>query len=322
MPERIANWFAGLTHSRGDASWVGSLAVSMAGHVGLLIVLAVWLIAPQLGDDRVAALGDWANVEDAVVDLQEPIQQKSDDDPNDSGATPSSVIIARSQPLQTKSVREPQEALPFLTSATDDPEFAKALSERITPFTGKGNGLGDGSGIGGGGRKTPGFFGNTAIGKTYVYVVDASRSMHHPHDGEFKTRMKRLKAELVRSVGTLSPENRFFIIFFDDEPRPMPARQMQRALPHLQQRYLKWAVEEKPHGGTQPVLALRLALKMEPDVIFFLTDGEFEYKTRSILKNIRQSRTAIHTFALGNPRAEKELRRFAAANGGKYQFVP
>lgn len=193
------------------------------------------------------------------------------------------------------------------------------LAARGAP-DGSGDAAGAGDGAGSGGGRS--FFDQHAEGRRFVFVVDCSRSMHHPHDSEFKTRFKRLKAELVKSVGGMNESQEFFIFFFNDNSIPMPASGMEPATLEKRRHYLEWVAKVRATGDTDPRPALTHAMQLKPDVIYFLTDGAFlPYIRRDLLK-LRQANVAIHTFALGNAASESMLRTFAEQNGGKYTFVP
>lgn len=324
MIERLRQGFASLRGQRGDPPWLGSIGISAAVHVGLVFVLAALLTSGSKHAGDAALIGNWAEVENVVLDLEEvprPTRQTASNHQN--GGRTSGQALALNHTLTTNNVRVTREAASFPESPLDDPEFVQALGEHVRSRSrGKGTGNGSGDGSGAGGQSSLGFFGAAEPGKSYAFVLDGSRSMNYPHDGEWKSRMKLLKAELVRSIGKLGPDNRFFIIFFNSEPRPMPSRRLEPAIPQSQKRFLQWAIEQKADGETKPASALRLALKLKPDVIYFLTDGQFEPKFRRILMKIRQDRTVIHTYAMGNDDSEKVLRELAAANGGKYHYIP
>ena len=103
----------------------------------------------------------------------------------------------------------------------------------------------------------------------------------------------------------------------------MPARTMQPATPEAKDHYLRWVAQVEAGGGpTDPREAMRIGLNLQPDALFFLTDGEFAKGYRLKLRSIRQTRTAIHTFAFGETLAEETLRDIAQKNGGEYTFVP
>lgn len=157
---------------------------------------------------------------------------------------------------------------------------------------GIGNGTGDGEGDG-----TGGMFGLRPVGKRFVYVLDCSRSMNHPHDSEAKTRFKRMQMELLNSVRTMSAEQEFYFIFFNDYVIRMPSRTLVPASHDLKVKYLTWMARLQADGNTEPRGALYAALKLNPDVIYFLTDGTFDYRVEQELLDFPQTRTTVHTFA-------------------------
>ena len=157
---------------------------------------------------------------------------------------------------------------------------------------GNGNGTGDGDGDG-----TGGMFGLRPVGKRFVYVLDCSKSMNHPHDSDAKTRFKRMQIELVNSVKSMSPEQEFYFIFFNDYVIRMPSRSLTLATHDHKVKYLTWMAHLQADGNTEPKGALHLAMSLQPDVIYFLTDGTFDYRVEQELLEFPKSRAAIHTFA-------------------------
>ncbi|MCX7421425.1 MAG: VWA domain-containing protein [Planctomycetia bacterium] len=170
--------------------------------------------------------------------------------------------------------------------------------------TGNGNGVGKGIGNGIGDGKQ--FFGMASEGKSFVYVLDCSMSMNHPHDSEAKTRFKRIKLELLNSIHHLRPDQEFFIVFFNHEAIAMPANGMVSAVAENQARYLNWMKEVTAVGDTDPTAALEIALKLRPDVIYFLTDGAFSPDANQIVRSIKQSRSIIHTFTFEQNLTKKQ----------------
>lgn len=158
-----------------------------------------------------------------------------------------------------------------------------------------GSGTGDGNAIGGGSGN--GFFGNTVDGRRFVFVLDCSRSMNHPHDSEAKTRFKRLKLELVQSIVSMADSHEFHLIFFNDGPIMMPSPRPVAASLVAKQYYLSWMQTLKADGNTDPTDAMQLALRFRPDVIYFLTDGSFTHKTQLELLRLPFGETQLHTFA-------------------------
>jgi len=90
---------------------------------------------------------------------------------------------------------------------------------------GGGNGGTGGGGQGGGGPGGPGigFFGSQAAGNSFVYVVDMSGSMQ---GGRFD----RAISELIRSIGQLKTGQKFYVVFFNDQPLPLYAPRPATAL--------------------------------------------------------------------------------------------
>lgn len=164
-----------------------------------------------------------------------------------------------------------------------------------------GLGDGDGSGDGEGSDAADSFFGLRPVGRRFVFVLDCSRSMNHPHDTEAKTRFKRMKLELIKSIQGMGPESEFYLIFFNDFAIPMPSPVPVQAAEQPKLKYLYWMKEMKAEGNTEPRIALQHALKLQPDILYFLTDGSFTYRVQQDLLSLQSGKTEIHTFAFDAP---------------------
>jgi len=221
--------------------------------------------------------------------------------------------------------------IPSLASTFDPslplfPASSSVVAKRSRPTKGQhstgGSGTGTGTGVGPG--SGPGFFGLTPPDTTrVVFVVDNSRSMNHPHESELKTRFRRVKFELLKCISEMKAGQSFYVVFFSDETLPMPARTLQSAEPGYRDPYLRWIGQVESGGSpTDPRNALKLALQLEPDLICFLTDGEFPKGVNRQLQTLKQDRIAIHTFAFGDTLGEETLKTIAANNRGEYRFVP
>jgi hypothetical protein len=184
------------------------------------------------------------------------------------------------------------------------------------------------------------FFGLEATGNIFCFVVDCSGSMRG--DPFVAT-----KHELLKTITQFKPNQRFCVFFFnqklfpmllednlpaaavpaDDNFRPVAAYATPENLVRLQ----RW-MDTVPIGtGGPPNQALKLAIELEPDSIFLLTDGV----TRSdvagnLIKTNRQEdeldgpqiRCPIHTIGFYSTEGEALLQRIAAENGGQYRYVP
>jgi hypothetical protein len=203
-----------------------------------------------------------------------------------------------------------------------------ALNEHVTPLggggggsrgSGEGNGIGNGTGDGTGAS----FFGLSAQGRKFVFVVDASSSMRRPSHGPERTLFNRVKLEIMDSIQHLSPEQKFYIVFFNDGFYPMPATSMVAATEESQARYLRWMSEVPSGGQTDPEGAMQLALQLQPDVVYFLSDGEFRYGLVKRIAAMNRSGVAIHTVCYGGTEDNNvSLRQIAEQNNGTYHFVP
>ncbi|HUW35164.1 MAG TPA: hypothetical protein VM223_26440, partial [Planctomycetota bacterium] len=205
---------------------------------------------------------------------------------------------------------------------------------------GSGEGAGEGAGGGAGTGGKAGFFGLLAEGRTFVYVVDQSGSMQG-------RKLDILKAELIESIGSLSPTMKFFVISYCDDfacmraggavpPGPVVATAANK------RKYLEWVRSIQCFGLTNPVGAMRHAIALKPDVIWLMTDGEFNRMTdengsyieveprqaaNAIIAANVDRRTpgarvaAIHTICFWSPEGEAEMKRIAASSRGRYRYV-
>ncbi len=180
---------------------------------------------------------------------------------------------------------------------------------------GGGGALGGGAGEGAGGAK---FFGIGGQGGSIAYVVDLSGSMNE--QGKFE----RARDELLRSIEHLSEDQLYFVIFYNDGWFPMPGGKPIRATARNVDRTRRWVRRTWPGGGTFPLAALQQALSLEPDAIYFLSDGKFD---PAVIDALRISNPAsagqipIHTIAFVNEETIDQMRAIAKNSGGKFRFV-
>jgi hypothetical protein len=178
------------------------------------------------------------------------------------------------------------------------------------------------------GRTTTNLFGVSGSGSRFVYVFDRSDSMN----GYGGKPLRAAKAELLRSLRTLSERQRFQLIFYNDKPKPFKVSglplQLLRGEPSVIDRAERYVDAIAAFGGTEHDTALKMALRMGPDVIFFLTDARIPRLSQTELVNIRrraeESATTIHAIEFGTePIAPVDsfLRDLAAQNGGQYQYI-
>jgi hypothetical protein len=189
------------------------------------------------------------------------------------------------------------------------------------PIIGIGGGASGGggeSGLGLGGGAGPEFFGlgATAPGvRTIVFVVDRSGSMV----GTFAA----VRAELKRSISALRRSQKFHVIFFNSgDPIENPPMRPVNAVDANKREFFEFLDNVTPGGGTRPERAMRRALALEPDLIYFLSDGLFEAELLDRLDEWNRTRhTKIYTIAYLDQSGRKLLESIARQHGGEFKFV-
>ncbi len=167
----------------------------------------------------------------------------------------------------------------------------------------------------------PDFFGlgSQARGaRRIVYVVDRSGSMLTTFAGVVR--------ELKESIGGLRRSQRFHVIFFNSgQPLEKPPRRLVSAVRSHKRAAYQFFSTITPAGNTDPRPALRRAFAVEPDLIYFLTDGEFQEHARSTLTMLdrmnRHKKVRIFTIAYVNQHGAAVLERIAREHNGEYRFV-
>lgn len=172
-----------------------------------------------------------------------------------------------------------------------------------------------------GGLRTPSggdqtsFFGLTALGGRFVYVIDSSASMRG-------LRFDSAKAEAIRSISSLSPKQEFHVIFYSDDFYPMPAENLVKATAQNLNTYINWIQAAKADGGTKPKDALLVALALSPDVIYFLSDGAFPPDAVEVVRDANQDRRVqVFTIAYYDRAGLELLKQIAQDNRGKCIYV-
>ncbi len=192
-------------------------------------------------------------------------------------------------------------------------------------------GLGDGGGKLGGKSDVPSvktsIFGIEGEGTRFLYVFDCSESMN----GYGKRPLLAAKSELLQSLESLGPVHQFQIIFYNDTPYPFgglsgpPKLFTGEKLPKLEAQ--KFVRNRPASGGTEHCEAMRMAIGMQPDVIFFLTDAETAPGSRdmeNLYERANRIGATIHTIQFGTgagARSGSWLKALANATGGEFRYV-
>jgi len=168
--------------------------------------------------------------------------------------------------------------------------------------------------------------------ETVVYVIDKSGSM------DTADRLVRVNAELIAGIQALNPDQKFSVVFFDSHTWPMfskggivltPAYRGSRSsgttrlLPaddSNKQRAIDWINTLDAGGGTEPLGAMALAMKVTPDLIMFLSDGEFDtsYVRQITATNQRKRSKSARIDCIGLGETVQTLQSVARQNDGTY----
>lgn len=193
-----------------------------------------------------------------------------------------------------------------------------------------------------GSRKTPGansggpgtagpaavsfFGGGGQIGSRFVFVLDASASMYENNS------IQVAKTELQASLLQVEEQQEFQIIFYNEDLQPMPTTgqrtSMFRGTEANRNRAAQHIRSVQPSGGTRHKEALLEALRLKPDVIFFLTDAGEPWMTAADLGDIRKRnsgrcRICVVEFGKGSPLFNTDsywTKRLARENDGTYSY--
>lgn len=156
------------------------------------------------------------------------------------------------------------------------------------------------------------FYGVRAKGTFFVFVVDCSGSMADD------LRLYRAKRELRRCIGALRFPQRYLVIFYNDRPIPMAGGVPKSADQRGKVDTYSWLNSVDAVGGTDPRGAMNLALGLEPDAVFLLSDGEFPPGTEEGIAATNRSTTPIHCIDLAGGLGADQLRTIAGESGGQY----
>ncbi len=222
-------------------------------------------------------------------------------------------ILPSSQPLGPETL---QKALPG----------PQTVGQGLIPGSGPGGGGGSGGGSGGGvGRGIgPGtqFFGARDHAHSFAYVIDCSGSM------ATRNSLDIAKHELLASLHQLPPDAEFAVIFYNLLARmlsdPQGHKGLMAATAANKARIQSQLASVLPDGGTDHMTALRTALALKPEVIFFLTDADLMTNSdvNEILAEAGTTRIQAVEFGRGVNLGERTpLRRLAATTGGAYLYI-
>lgn len=306
------------------------LLLSLGLHVLLLLVIG-WVAstAPkgtgeptdrQVGIAMVQRLPDRDRYEEVTAETEQTADQETaDSGPPAAAAAPPADL---SPPIDLDGILSAMQSTPAPQSGTGiagDSELA-------------GDAFGDGDGGAAqsqlGQQATARLFGVSGSGTRFVYVFDRSDSMN----GFGGLPLRSAKRELIRSLNSLSEHQQFQIIYYNENVKPFQLAgsplTMISGEPANLKRAGRYVESIQAFGGTKHKGALLMALRMSPDVVFFLTDAHIPRLSQAELRQIQDraesAGATIHAIEFGSrpaPAPDSFLKDLARMNNGQYQYV-
>ncbi|MDO4557637.1 MAG: hypothetical protein Q4C47_01565 [Planctomycetia bacterium] len=176
------------------------------------------------------------------------------------------------------------------------------------------------------GRAIVSFFGLETTGTSFVFLVDSSAST----GGRGNLTLPLIRAQVDRSLRRLDEVHRFGIVVYGESPRwyrpASAAGPVTFATEENRERASRFLRTVRSGGNTDHLRALREALRVRPDVLFWMTDGEDPKLSREELDELRElaAGTRIYTleFGVGDaPESPGFLKIAAEENGGTHRWI-
>ena len=184
--------------------------------------------------------------------------------------------------------------------------------------------VGGSYGPGNAGKTSVRVFGVQGVGTKFVYVFDRSSSMEGPP-------LAAAKQQLIASINSLEAIHQFQVIFFNHQMRTFDAtgggHRVAFATDRSKQLAAKFIGGITADGGTDRLAALRAAVAMQPDVIFFLTDADDpmpENELAEVIQLNQRAAATICTIQFGEGPEQKTdnfLVQLARRTGGQFGYV-
>jgi len=310
------------------SSWLMSGVMHLAA-VGLLVIVSRMSgCQPDLqgeGGDALREVGLYqrpaatvAAADSVSEDAADPAAESSA-----SNAAPATEPVLDQPPIP---LQLPAVAAPPVLGVGGPPQSAAGLDQLLSP--GGRPGTSAPAGSGGGDRPgTTSFLGIKDAGRRFVYVIDASSSM--ADYGAFRV----AKSELLASVERLTETQQFQVVFCNSaDARTLDAGRLGTFFGTDAQR-LEVRLQIAGVGvdaGTDHKRAVLTALELNPDVVFYLSDGGEPFLTARDLDEIKRRNrgSRIHCIEFGRGPISLHdgqpvtnfLTRLAAQNDGQYAY--
>ncbi|MEM1028260.1 MAG: hypothetical protein AAGJ38_09275 [Planctomycetota bacterium] len=257
----------------GAMVWLVPWAISLLAHAGLVIVaiFVVWSVQQVLDDDEVivplVTLSDTPGTPLEVEVVQRLETQ-----------TPAMAAPPVPEPVPMELELELDLALPGIGEpmAAEAPSFELNLNDAAEFDTN--------------------FFGSGGNAKNIVFVLEA--------DGSIISDYPQIVDELAKSLRDMSEKQRFGVIVFDGEDtKEVPPRGLKRATGDAKGQTIAWLRDTRNvqnMGSGDPVKALERAFRLEPDLIYLLSQnlynpgrGRHEVQKETIVDSVAKRSRGI-----------------------------
>ena len=283
------------------ATYLPSWGTSVVLHLAMILValMATWVATKK--------------PEDAEYQAQTVIKEKKKIIRKMERSAPKSRTTRKAHSKQVS-------AFVFKRSKNPIPDVArnKLRPIEVIGIGGGGRDFGGIAGFGdsrGGGAGGPEFFGVGGVAEKVVYVVDRSGSMTDS--------IMYVKYELRRSLRMLKPNQRFYVVFYSTGPAVgMPSGKLVPATEPNKLAAYEFIDGIVPVGQTDPSEALKQAFKVGPELIYLLTDGEFDRRIVGLIDKLNAKKEiTVHTLCFIYTSGEAILQEIAQHNDGEYKYI-
>ena len=283
-------------------AWIVSLSVHVG--IGILAFFITWSVVRIEDDPPRVVTSTWH--EETLTDSEKL--------PMALPPTPISEIELPELPLPSAkvAVQDGFAVLHEISTGGEIPELARREPETEVQFMGL----------------------DAVAAKRIIYVVDASGSML-PH-------LSTVVEELERSLRTLHPKQEFGIIFFkqNNAIAVPPRKSLVFANANNIRTAIEWVTSGNviPSGKSNPINAMKTAMKLKPDVIYLLSEnirgaGRYEVPVNELLDSLNRINPVdarnglrpvqINCIAYLTPDPQRTMQRIAEIHGGDdgYTFI-
>jgi hypothetical protein len=166
------------------------------------------------------------------------------------------------------------------------------------------------------------FGGPAAVGRSFVFVIDRSASMGASGLGAIQAAAE----ELGSQIGRLTDEQTFQVVAYNQAALYFTDRELIPATRENQKKLVRFVANLAVYGETQHLRGLIAALRLKPEVIYLLTDGDPELNASdlALIREQAAGRTSIHCLHFGRGRPQSSphsFERLANENRGSYLYV-